>query len=272
VGIILIHVEFQILKLIRIEGIRLLLLTLILSFGAKAEARVFRLQSETVAAYFGGTYGSSEILQSHFSGMSGNGVTIDGSAKINTAGEFGFLFTSRSVGLRLGVEVIRPITITDAMGSDAGGVKLYDFESTISATIPKVAIELNVRTTDRWRLYATFAAGTASVTYKNSYTLTTDGQTAFPGLANFSDEATGTGQLFEGGMGFETLMNDTTTVAFTVANRNLSVSNFKHKYAVTNFTGTQASGDSVFNSDSSVPQTDFGGITAGLLFRFYLGK
>lgn len=39
-------------------------------------ARVFRMADETVATYFGGSYGPSLLKQSHFSGTSGTGADL----------------------------------------------------------------------------------------------------------------------------------------------------------------------------------------------------
>jgi hypothetical protein len=249
----------------------LLLIAINLPFF-EAKARIFRLTNETVAAYFGGSYGPSSILQTHYSGTSGTGATIDKSMSTNYGGEIGALFTTQALGVRIGFELIKPSTVTKAIGSDASSTKLYDFESSLSVLVPKVALEINLKTTETWRLFVSLGGGTATASYKNSYLFTAAGLTAFPGVADFSDEATGTALLYDGGLGFETLMNDTTTVALNIGYRQLYIPQYKYKLAVTNFTGGHAKDDVVLNEDATVKSSLFTGATAFLMFRFYLGK
>lgn len=234
-------------------------------------ARVFNIRRESFAAYFGGTQGQSVLNQTHFVDTSGADMTIDKSVMTNLGGEFGFLFSGKEVSLRLGAELIKPGALLGGAGTDSSGTKIYDFESNISAVIPKAVLELNLRTGDSWRLFVAFGAGTATITYKNSYSFVA-GQTAFPALSDFSDEATGTANLYEALLGLETLMNDTTTVALSLGRRTLQASNYKYKYDVTNFSGSHLSGDAVLNDDGTPKTSDFGGTTLSLLFRFYIGK
>ncbi len=240
--------------------------------GVKAFARVFRMSNESVAAYFGGSYAPSSLKQKHFSGTSGTGATIDKSVLTNYGGEFGVLFTSQAIGLRLGMELIRPGTLTKAVGTDSGAQKLYDFESSISALVPKATIELNLKTADTWRVFLALGGGTATASYKNSYALTAAGQAAFPGVADYSEEGTGTAILYDGAVGFESLMNDTTTIALSIGYRNLQIAQYKYKADVTSFSGVHLKNDIVLNDDGTNKTSVFTGATGYLLFRFYLGK
>lgn len=245
---------------------------LILLGGVSSFARVFKMANESVAAYFGGNYAPSILKQTHFSGTSGTGATIDKSVLTNYGGEFGFLFTTQAIGMRLGVELIRPGTLTEAIGSDSGGQTLYDFESSISAVVPKLSIELNLKTADTWRVFLALGGGAATATYKNSYTLAAAGQAAYPGIADFSEEGTGTALLYDGSIGFERLINDTTTVALSVGYRKLEISEYKYKTDVTSFSGTHLKNETVLNDDGTNKESLFSGATGYLLFRFYLGK
>jgi hypothetical protein len=247
-------------------------LLLLIWYPSAVKARVFQMTKESVAAYFGGTYSPSLLKQTHFSGTSGTDVTIDKSFLVNYGGEFGVLFTSQFLGLRLGAELIKPGNLIKATGSDAGGTALYNFESGISALIPKATIEFNLDTTNSWRLFLSLGLGTASVTYKNTYTLTAAGQAAYPGLADFTEEGTGSARLWDAGLGTEALMNDTTTVVLAVGYRNLAISKYKYKADVTSFDGAHLSGTEVLNSDGTNKQSTFTGTVVSLLFRFYLGK
>lgn len=236
-------------------------------------ARVFDFNKENVAMYFGGSYGpSSQLKQTHFNGTSGTGATIDKSNLTNYSGEYGVLFRSPKVGLRFSVELIKPETITKGVGSDTNGVKLYDFESSISALIPKISLEINLKSSASWRSFLTIGGGTASVSYKNSYTLTTDGQAAFSGVSDFSEEGVGTAAMYDGGLNFETLMNDTTTVSLSLGYRQLKILHYKYKADVSSFSGAHLKEDNVLNDDGSDKTSSFSGPVIGLLFRFYLGK
>ncbi len=236
-----------------------------------SNARVFRMANETVAAYFGASYSPSDLKQTHFSGTSG-GLTFEKSVLSNYGGEFGVLFTSKVIGMRLGVELIKPTNLTALEGLDTNAQKLYDFESSISALVPKLSLEFNFKTTDTWRIFLALGGGTATASYKNTYVLNTAGLAAYPGVTDFIEEGTATALLYDGGLGFEGLMNDTTTAALTLGYRQLFIPGYKYKTAVTDFNGTHAVGDSVLNDDGTVKTSKFSGATASLLFRFYLGK
>lgn len=252
--------------------LKLLAPIFLLLSGEMLWARVFRMNNETFATYFGGSYGPSSLKQTHFADTSGTDATIDKSVDINYSGEFGILFRSSKVGLRLGVEVINPSTISKAVGSDASGVKLYDFGSNISALVPKVTLEVNLKSTDSWRAFLAVGGGSATATYKNSYVLTADGQTAFPGVADFSEEGTAAALLYEGSLGFETLMSDTTTIVIGLGYRQLNVTGYKYKADVVSFDGSHTSGDPVLNADGTNKTSSYTGAQASILFRFYLGK
>lgn len=250
--------------------LQVLILTTV--FGVVCEGRVFRLGSESVAAYFGGSYAPSHLLQTQFSGTSGTGITVDKSVKTDYGGEFGMLVTSASAGLRFGVELIKPGTLKEAVGSDNSAQAMYGLESNISALVPKLTIELNLKTTDHWRVFLAVGGGTATTTYKNSYVFTTAGQAAFPGVADYSEEATGTGLMYDGGIAFEGLMNDTTTISILAGYRQLKISQYKYKADVTTLTGSHLKNDIVLNDDGTNKQSLFTGAMASVLFRFYVGK
>jgi len=249
-----------------------ILIGLIILDGEILWARVFRMNNETVAMYFGGSYGPSQLKQTHFEGTSGAGVTIDKSFLANNSGEFGILFRGAKMGLRFGVESVMPTSISKGIGSDVNGLKLYDFNSTISTLIPKITLEINLKSGDSWRTFLALGGGTATATYKNTYALTTDGQSAFPGVADFNEEGTGTALLYDGALSFETLMNDTTTIAISLGYRQLSVAGYKYKTDVVDFSHSHIAGDPVLNDDGTAKNSLYTGAYASILFRFYLGK
>lgn len=237
-----------------------------------AEARIFRINNENFAVYFGGSYGPSQLGQSHFSGTSGTDLLIDDSVKTNQAGEFGVLFTSRYLGLRMGAELIQPPKILRAQGTDAQNQKIYDFESTVTALVPKLTLELNMTSADLWRFFLSIGGGMATATYQNKYKLTADGQAAFPGLEDYSEDGSGRAFLFDVGLGFETHMNDTTTIVLHAGYRKMDHPPYQYTKSGSGFAGLMTAGTAALNIDGTQKTSDFSGPTASLLFRFYIGK
>lgn len=247
-----------------------LLLSGILLLSWKSEARVFDINKESFASYLRVNGGTSLQADNSFAKSSGTGMSFDKSVKYNYGYEFGFLYASRYLGVRFGIEVLRPDDLKDVVGSNAAGTSLYTFRSELSAVVPKMAFEFNLKqwSTSRWFLYA--EAGQATVTLQNSYTFTTAGTTQFA-LADFREEGRGSVLTYAGGTGFETLLSDTTTIVFEAGYRQLTVNTLVHQTSVTAFGPTTVTkGDSMVNSDGSAREVNLNGAYAGLALRFYI--
>lgn len=248
-----------------------LLVGLWMSFwGTQSVARVFNFNKENVAFYFGASYGPSALKQSHFEGTSGTGVTIADSVSINQSGELGLLFKRQGLSFKLGAEVIAPASIKDAKGINASSTQIHTMGSYISALIPKVGAEFDLSAGNWWRVFFSGGYGAGTGSLSNSYTLTAAGQTAYPSLTNFTDEASGSFPFYEGGLGGEVLFSDTTTLSLSIGYRSLKITKFKYKEAVTNFNGSHIAGSTVLDDQSLPVASDFSGATAMLQFRFYL--
>lgn len=247
--------------------VRWMLLSLIF-FSAAAEARVFNINSETSAAYFMASGGSSQIGTAALDGESGASVAFSGGSKFNYSGEFGFLYSRPLASLRFGFEIFKPAAVNS--GATSGGTDLYQAESDILAYAPKLTLEVNVHGTNTYRSFVSITVGSASMTLKNDYVLTTAGQTAYPGVSNHSIEAKGSGTLLAASLGYEGLLSDTTTILVEFGYRQLKIDNLKYTKDVTTFSGAKTSGDSLLNASGSAREVNFSGGFIGVGFRFYL--
>jgi hypothetical protein len=211
-------------------------------------------------------------LQSHFEDTSGTNITIDDAVNFNLGGEIGLAFTSSRAAFRLGIESIHPNPITAKEGTNLSSQAMYTFDSDISVLLPKADIDFTLRSSNTWRIFISLGGGVGTLAYKNSYAFTTEGQTVFSGLSNFSEEGTSTATMMEGALNFEHLFTDTTTIVIELGYRQLKFDELKYKENTDSFTGSHAKGDVVLNADGSNKNVDFTGFVGGVCFRFYLGK
>jgi hypothetical protein len=244
-----------------------------LLFGVQsANARVFKIEEETLATYVKGVWGPSSILQTHFEDTSGTNMAIEDSVAYNLGGEIGIAFTASRAAFRLGVESIHPNPIESKDGTNLSNQILYTFGSDISALLTKADIDFILKSGERWRIFFSLGGGMGTLTYSNSYAFTTDGQTVFTGLADFSEKGTGAAVMYEAAMNFEHLFSDTTTFVFEIGYRQLLFDKITFKEDAATFTGAHLKGDEILNADGTAKSVDFGGPTVAFCFRFYLGK
>lgn len=234
-----------------------------------AEARVFDMNRESVAAYFRGGYGLSSIEKSAYEDSSGNNVSIDDGVSNIYNGEFGFALTSSRVSWRFGFEIVSP-TAVSTKGKDGSGVELYKLRSDISAVAPKVGIEINFKQTPTWRIFMMAGYGQASFKMTNKYEFTADGLSAFPGMADYTEDVRATVNLIDLMLGYEHLMSDATTIVFETGYRQCEVSEMKHNDDYTTFDGAVEKGDVARNSDASQKKLSLTGAYVSIGFRFYI--
>ena len=241
-------------------------IALLLIFSASAQAKVFNLKEETFAAYFGMTGGPSSMGQSAFENEAGTGVTYTSGVNYIYTGEFGVIYSRPRFNLRFGLEILRPQYLENLVGH--GSSDLYTETSSILGYAPKVTLEVNLVSTDKFRTFIEGSLGAANVTVKNSYTLTAAGQSAYPGM-DTDMEAKGSGTLWSAGAGCEILMSDTTTFALEAGYRSLDITNLKYSKDRNLFGTTHVSGDPVLDNGGS-RNLNFTGAFIGAAFRFYL--
>lgn len=235
-----------------------------------AEARVFDFKNERFCSYLRYSYSPSKIAQTAFADSSGTGVTFDQTVKLNHGGEFGFVYSTPVVSFLFGFEALKTQLLPNIVGTDAAGTTLYTFSSDVSGYVPKLGMEFTFTKWSTSRIYLATMTGTATMTLQNSYKLTADGTAAFPTVVDFREEAQGTANLNEVGLGYEGLMSDTTTYNLELGYRTMNVAKFKHNRAVETFNGGVNKGDPLVNADGSSRSIDFGGYYGSITFRFYI--
>ncbi|WP_413570739.1 hypothetical protein ACLWBD_14105 [Bdellovibrio sp. HCB117] len=240
----------------------------LLLLTSTAQARVFNIQKETFAAYFLVSGGGSAIGTEGLDGEASSSINYSGGVNYNYSGEFGFLYSVRYLNFRFGFEILKPSTLDSTANN--GTADLYSANSQILGYVPKVGVEVNLQSTASYRSFISATAGLASVTMKNAYTLTADGQTAFPGVADHTAESKGSGTSLQASLGYEGNLSDTTTILVEFGYRQLKIDNLKYSKDVTTFSGAKSSGDAVLNTSGEQRELDFSGGFISLGFRFYM--
>lgn len=246
---------------------RKLLLSFLLFFSLSVEARVFDISKDNVAPYFLVTGGSSQVDTNAVKDEGNSGVTYSGGVTYNYTGEFGFIYSRALASLRLGFEILRPPLLNSAASN--GTSELYTVQSDLLGYVPKLTLEVNLHGTNTYRSFVSVSVGSASLTMKNDYVLTSAGQTAYPGVADHSIEAKASSTLLAGSLGYEGILSDSTTYLIEFGYRQLKFDNFKYSKDVTTFSGAKASGDKVLTNTGAERVLDFGGGFISLGFRFY---
>lgn len=243
---------------------------LVVSWGSLSPARVFSAKDERFAAYVRGSYAPMSFENTLNSGSHGTGSTLDSSNPYNLSGEFGFIYSVENVGFRFSLEVIRPPDKKNESGTDSGGESLYTLTSEVSVVAPKIGMDLTLKRWNINRFYLGVAAGYASLAARNAYSMTAAGTTQYSGLTDFSEDLRAGAPIYEGLLGYESLLNDTTTVAIETVYRNLVFKDVKHNKDVTNFKGSFVKGDAAVNDDGSVRTLNFSQFYFGVNVRFWV--
>lgn len=246
--------------------IRILLCSFLIS--SVAQARIFDFGKETFAAYFalsGGKIGmGTRALENEVPST----VEFTGDQAFNYSGEVGFLYSRPFANLRLGVEILKPNGLGTS-GTEAGTV-LYDVQSEMLVLVPKLMLEWNIRDTRTSRSYVGTGVGFANLSFKNTYSLTTDGMIRFPGVLDHSAQAKSETIQYNLVFGHESHFTDTTTLAFEVGYRRMSFDQLKYSKETSTFSGTHPSGDTLKDLSGSDRSFDLSGVFISIGFRFFL--
>lgn len=242
-------------------------------FCFSAEARKFDYKSEPIATYFRGTFGSSAVDNSAFGNSSGVGITSEGNARTNMSGEFGVVFSSQNMGLRLGAEILMPRNVMGAIGKDSSGTEMYELNSKMIAFVPTANLELYYPTSPESRIVLGAGVGLLALSVDNEYRLTAAGNTAFngQGITDHTESGSARTTTAQAFIGYETLFTDTVTATFDVGYRYAPVNGLKASKEVTTFTGTYAKDADLKNHDGTGRSMNLGGPYAGVTFKFYIG-
>ena len=241
-----------------------------LGLGFSSQARVFNVKDERFAAYLRGSYAPTVFENTLNSGSHGANSTLDSKSAYNLSAEFGFIYSLENMGFRFGLEVIRPPDKKNETGTNAGGTPLYSLTSEISAVVPKLGMDFNLKRWNITKLYMGIALGYASLAARNSYTMTAAGTAQYPGVTDFDEDLRSGAPLYEGLLGYEALFNDTTTVAVEAVYRSLIFKDAKHNKAGTNFHGAFAKGDGALNDDGSARTLNLSQFYIGINGRFWI--
>lgn len=244
------------------------ILFLVLAFSAHANARVFSMGGEAFAAYLRSTFGPS-VTNTLNSKSSGNNVTLDSDHAYNFSGEFGFIYATKYLNLRFGLEVLKPSDIKDNKGKSSSGSEYYSMNAEISAIIPKLVFEFNVREMPTSRICILAGVGYANLVARNSYTMTTAGTNSL-GVSEFYEDLRGTALQYEGGLAYEKLLSDSTTFMVEAGYRSLLFTEVRHNRAATTFQGSVNKNDIAKNMDGSNRQLDLTNYYGGIALRFWI--
>ena len=212
------------------------------------------------------TDGPSALKQAAFLDEASSSITYDKSQTYNYSGEFGFLYSTPAVSFRFGFEVLKPPALTSVTATN-GGATAYTLNSTYTGFAPKLGVEINLKKSSTWRLFLMGFYGSASVSYKNDYTIVN-----YAPITDHSEEFKGSAALYGGTLGFEGLLTDTTTYLIEAGFRRLDVTNLNYSKDVT--TGidnkAHAAGDPALDVNGNQRTLDFSGAYLSIGFRFYM--
>ncbi len=222
--------------------------------SVSANAMVFDMTKEKFGSYLRGTvipsWGEST---EPFDQSSGSNMKYGDSFINLTSYEFGFLYNTSRLTWRVGFELIQPPALSGVTGFNNAGTVLYSMNSQVTADIPKLGLEFNLKTWKESRLWTYAEFGYAVVTVQNSYTFTPAGTAQFA-TPNFREVVGGYSSCYAASVGFETLMTDSSTISFELGYRMLDFTALTQTNAVTNFQGAQASGAAATQNNRTTPR------------------
>lgn len=230
-------------------------------------ARVFVFGEEKFSPYLGAQYSLLRFEDKPFSQSSGEDLTFDKKYSLGNSFEFGFAYAARQMRLLFAIQYVKPPPLTVA-AVDANGTAMYSVLSDVAVVIPKVGLEINLRSWRESRFFLEAQYGAASTTIANTFTFA---PTSTFGLANFKEEVKGSGAMMQGGVGFEMNAFDSTTMLISLGYRSMPTAGYTHNLGdITNFQGAIAKGVAATNNNGSARDLDFTGYYASIYFRFWL--
>lgn len=154
--------------------------------------------------------------------------------------------------------------MSDVEGS-TGGAENYTVRSDVTSYLPKVGVELNLRTTNASRIFLFGQFGTGTLALTNSYRNVTIAPNA-----DFTMKYKGAATTQGGGLGYEFAAFDTTTIVFEAGYRQMVFDKIVYAEDVTGFQGSHVAGDQVLRADGRRREIDFSGGYVTIGARWYL--
>jgi hypothetical protein len=238
-----------------------------------AQARVFDMGTSKFGTYLKTSFAPWASWQVPFSQSSGTEVNwSDGFANIASY-EFGVIKNTSQISWRFGIEIVQPANLTAVSGKDSGnGTVYYSLDSTLSVINPKIGVEFNLKTWPQSRLWMYFDYGLGNLTLSNTFRFTAAGLAQFPTPgADFREEIKGNVGNYSGAVGFESLLNDTTTWCLEVGYRMMDITPLSHNVAATTFQGPVTPGSPAKQNDGTTGrQINMTGPYASFQFRIWV--
>lgn len=237
-----------------------------------AQARVFNMGDESLAAYLRGSFWTSPITNTLLSESNGpSSVSVTESFANNTSGELGMVYGSKAMKVRLGLEVIRPPEIKNAQAVNSTSAALYNLTSEVSVVTPKIGFEFGFSKAKTTSAFLYVGAGSANLAARNAYAFTAQGLADLGVPADYDEDLRATATLLESSIGFDTLLSDTTTFSLEAGYRDLNFTKVKHNREATTISqGAVIKGDLALNSDGTNRSLKLSGPFIVVQLRFWL--
>ena len=154
----------------------------------------------------------------------------------------------------------------EIVGTNAGGTKIMDIESSAKAFNPQLVFEYVIKQVDGLRYFVYAGAGYAQATVTNTYTNNTSGT----GDSEYKEVVKGTDLSYVVGLGAEFSLFDNATMVLDAGYRMLDVSELTHEDTVNTVNGTKQSGSTAVTNNGQKRGVNLDGGFVGLAFRFYI--
>lgn len=240
-------------------------------FPFPSEARVFDFKEKNLSAVLDGAFGLSLMGQEGFAANKGSNVALSESLDYMQSGRIGFGYNAHEfLNLLFVLEVLKPMSIKGASGTNLSGTELYTFSSSALILNPSVFIEYSYSKMGNVRYFIFLGAGMAQLTMDNQYEINSTGESEL-GVSSYTEKLKGTSTNGSLGFGLEAHFVDTATFSLYSGYRIFQVKELKHSSTVTTYAeGDVAEGDTVYNGDGSKRTMDLSGPYVGMGFRFYI--
>lgn len=232
------------------------------------QARVFSFDDQYLSTYLRGTGGLSSVGQTGFGNASGTETSFSEEVNYDYSGGIGLTLSYQKVTLRLGVEAILPQEVF-ATGANTAGTELLSVTSENLAVVPNVALEFQIHRLEQTRFMFGLGAGLASLTLKNTYDLTAEGESEL-GVSDYSEVMEGSALGGQAYFIMETLFTDNVTFTSQIGYRYYKIESLEHTQASTTINGTVVEGSPALNSDGGQREVELKGFYIGLGLRFYI--
>lgn len=246
----------------------LILAMLIIGPIPAAQAKVFNFQKVSMSTYLRGTYGFTALGREAYAPGIPSTVSFDGAGVSQAySAEFGLGFASKSMGWRLGVELLNPAVSKDINGSNATPTHLMTVNSEVFSVIPQINLEIVLRQGPGWRMYMGGGLGYHLTSLKNTVSFAA-GSTF--GLSNYIEEGSSSGIMGQGMTGFEFSFFDNVAFSIDLGYRFFTASGFKASRDAITPCGTFYSGNTLRNCDGTDRTLNLSGLFSAANFRIYI--